>query len=361
MRQDSNQETTAQDVLAAAATQHQGGRDSDHFGQPAEEYRAARESAALFDLSARSKIELRGKDAVIFLHNLCTNDIKNLPVEMACEAFLTTAKARVVAHVFVSRRQREGPDVLLLDAVAGQADRLLRHLNHFLISEDVELIDRTAELALLHLCGPAAAAILNQVTGQTVTELPALRQVRYTLSSGEEVCLRRHDRLGIPGYDLLCPAGAVGIMWSALTANGAVAAGREAFETLRIEAGMPAFGQDIDDNRLVMEVGRTPQAICYTKGCFLGQEPIVMARDRGHVNRLLLRLRLEGKEPVAAGARVLADNEEAGIVTSSAYSPAQGCVIALAYIKRGLQTPGAALQVETAHGPRAATVYERTE
>src|SRR5205085_797197 len=92
-------------------------------------------------------------------------------------------------------------------------------------------------------------------------------------------------------------------------------------EMLRVEAGLPAFGSDIDEERLVMEVGRTARAISYTKGCFLGQEPIVMARDRGQVNRALLGVKVARGAALAHGARLFHAEAEVGQVTSSVYSP----------------------------------------
>lgn len=105
----------------------------------------------LFDLSNRGKIELSGPDALLFLHNLCTNDVKNLPVGAGCEAFLCTAKAKVVAHVLISHMQRADNKVVLLDFVPGMSEKVLQYLNHYLISEQVELADRTPDFAILRL------------------------------------------------------------------------------------------------------------------------------------------------------------------------------------------------------------------
>src|SRR3954463_15534227 len=104
-----------------------------------------------------------------------------------------------------------------------------------------------------------------------------------------------------------------------------------------------------------MEVGRTKQAICYTKGCFLGQEPIVRARDIGHVNRTLLGVKIAGNDVVVRGARLFRDGQEVGQITSSARSPRLG-VIGLAYIRRGSQEPGTVLEVEAEGGRRSAEV-----
>src|SRR5262249_39507886 len=90
-------------------------------------------------------------------------------------------------------------------------------------------------------------------------------------------------------------------------------------------------------------------AICYTKGCFLGQEPIVMARDRGHVNRTLLGLTVAADAPVARGAKVFRGDAEVGVVTSSVRSPRLGTV-ALAYLRRGHHEPGTAVEVGAGGG-----------
>jgi folate-binding protein YgfZ len=305
------------------------------FGDAAGEYRQAREHAALFDISARGKIELAGADALLFLHNLCTNDVKNLAAGASCEAFLCTAKARVVAHVMVTHFRQGEHAFVLLDFVPGMADKVLEHLDHFLISERVELADRTHDLAILHLCGPAAGAILDKA---------AIACDR-----------RRHDPLGLPGFDILCRPENAAEVWRRLTEAGARPAGKRAWEILRIEAGTPAYGKDIDDDRLVMEVGRIQQAISYTKGCFLGQEPIVMARDRGHVNRILLGLKIAGGGPAASGARLFQEANEVGQVTSSVLSPRLG-PIALAYLRRGVQDPGTRLEIEPESDGRQAMV-----
>ena len=292
-----------------------------HFQGAAPEYAAAREGAALFDQSHRGKVELTGTDARAFLHNLCTNDVRNLAAGAGCEVFFTTAKARVVAHGHLFH---EGA-AFWLDLPPGTAEKVIRHLDHFLISEQVEFADRTRELAQAHLAGPRAEALLRHA--------PAPRQVR------------RNDRLGVPGFDLLCPPGEAGGLWQALTGAGATPAGLQAFEALRIEAGTPCYGVDMDDNTFAPEAGRTAQAISYAKGCYLGQEPIVMARDRGQINRTLVGLALPAG-PVPPRSAVYRDGKEVGHVTSSAFSPRSGAGVALAYLRRGSQEVGTGVEVD---------------
>jgi folate-binding protein YgfZ len=325
-----------------------------HFGAAGAEYARARAGAVLLDQSHRGKVELTGADAVSFLHNLCTNDVRNLAPGAGCEAFLTNVKAKVVAHALVYRQGEGGAPALWLDLAPNMATKVIQHLDHFLISEQVEFADRSAEFAQVQLAGPQALAVLETAGEGAVPALAPLGHLARTLG-GAACQVRRHDPLGVPGYDILCRADEAGGLWRLLAGAGASPAGLEAYETLRIEAGTPRYGVDIDDDTFAPEVGRTPQAICYTKGCYLGQEPVVMARDRGHVNRTLRAVLLPGG-PVPRGSRLYRDGKEVGRVTSSAVSPRLAAAVGLAYLRRGSQEPGTAVEVEVEGQRRPAEV-----
>jgi len=140
-------------------------------------------------------------------------------------------------------------------------------------------------------------------------------------------------------------------VWDALVAVGATPAGLRTYETLRIEAGTPVFGPDIDATRFVMEVGNAARAVSYAKGCYLGQEPIVMARDRaGHVNRSFSGLKVLEGGPLPAGSKVFRDGQEVGVVTSSVDSPRLGVPVALGYLRWKHQEPGTKMEAETPSG-----------
>jgi folate-binding protein YgfZ len=307
---------------------------SDLPGQRSAEWTAARNSAALFDISDRAAVELSGPDAVPFLHNLCTNDIKSLRPGRGCEFFLTTNKARIVGHGFAHRLMPADPVKLHLDLDPGSGAKVAAHCNHFIVSEQVEVVDLTGKTVQFHLCGPAAAAIL----AIAVPTVPALEPLQHAELNGLRIV--RHDRLGLPGFDLVCSQADAELVRPRLIGAGAVQGSSVAFNILRIEAGVPLDGIDIDADRFVVEVNRIKQAISYAKGCYLGQEPIVMARDRGHANRALLGLKVDGAEPLPTGTKVLSNGEEVGHTASSVWSPLLQSVIALAYLKRGSQDAG---------------------
>ena len=109
----------------------------------------------------------------------------------------------------------------------------------------------------------------------------------------------------------------------------------DAFNCLRIEAGLPRFGVDITEGNLPQEVGRIENTISYTKGCYIGQETVARVRSFGHVNRMLRGLLLVGKQAVDPGTKVFHENEEVGAIVSSTFSPRLDRAIALAYVRRG--------------------------
>jgi folate-binding protein YgfZ len=315
-----------------------------------EEYRQIRESAGVFDASLRSKIEIVGPDAAAFLHNLCTNDVRNLPADTGCEIFLTNAKAKVVAYGCLYHLPSQNqPDAFWLDLDPDAGESAIQHLNKFLISEQVEIIDRTPEFAQLYLLGPKARDVITKSVSPEAAKMSEWRCNLFSGPDGYPCQVRFHLRLAIDCFEIIFPAAGRDMIWNLLTKSGAAPAGSGSTEIIRVEAGIPAYGIDIDENVLAPEVGRP--AISYAKGCYLGQETIVRIRDLGHVNRMLLGLRLSNQRAENAtdwkGAKVFRDGKEVGQVTSSVKSPRLD-VIALAYLHRSCVEPGTRVEVACA-------------
>lgn len=322
------------------------------------EYQAALTGAALFDTSAAAKLVLTGPDAPMFLGNLSTNDTKSLPLGGGCEAYFCDPRAKVKFQTWIYHiRLSDARHAMWVETTAGRNTELVQHLDRHLISEQVEIADRTADFAQFHLAGPNAARVLGAALGEAVPELPEFAHMERTFGRDATVSVRRRDQLGRPGFDLVCRPDVADGVKRMLVAAGAVPAGADTFETLRIEAGTPLFGPDIDDNRFVMEVGFAPRAVSYSKGCYLGQEPIVMARDRaGHVNRAFLGLKVLDGGPLPAKTKIFRDGQEVGLVTSSCDSPRLGAPVALAYLKWKHQEPGTRMEAETPTGKQAVEV-----
>jgi folate-binding protein YgfZ len=310
---------------------------------PFPDYANACRGAALFDISTWGKIEITGPDAAKFLHNMCTNDVVNLAAGSGREAFLTTGQAKIVAHVLIYHLAKGD---FWLDAGPDLGEAVTKHLDHFHVAEQFDVADRTPEWFQFHLAGPHAPNVLGRVLGEEPPAFLELQHVTRSLGLAVSAQIRRHDVLGLPGYDLLGPREQAAVVWQSLTTAGASPAGLEAYHTLRIEAGMPLYGVDVDATNLPQEVGRMEQTVSFTKGCYIGQETVARIRTYGHVNRSLVGLKLASDKAVPRGAKVFRDGAEVGYVTSSVRSPRLGTAIALGYVRRGSQEPGTSVTVE---------------
>ncbi|MFL6546708.1 MAG: YgfZ/GcvT domain-containing protein [Candidatus Udaeobacter sp.] len=304
----------------------------------------------MFDRSLAGKIEVRGPEGPDFLHNLSTNDIRGLPLGGGCEAFFCNERARTLFLTRIYRLKLGGRDTLWIDAELNRGDALLKHLDRHLIAEQVELLDRTSDFAQLYLAGPNAAAVLRKSLGEETPALELHQHMERTFPQNLTAHIRRNDALGITGYDIIVLAGRRDVLLQSLNGAGAIMATDDDWSILRIEAGHPEYSRDYDENRFVIELGRT-NAISYTKGCYLGQEPIVMARDRaGFVARRFCGLRASSS--IAGLPAKLFSSDEVGIVTSTGESPRLG-PIGLGYLRRGFEEPGRLVHVGSPEGPSA--------
>ncbi len=278
----------------------------------------------------RSHIELAGKDRAKFLHNFCTNDLLRLTPGQGCEAFVCNVKGRILGFISIFVDETS----LWLETITGAAPGLMAHLDRYLIREDVQLTDRSAGVSEILLRGPHAPAMMGAIVGDAAlsAEWPHY-QSKFASCDGVSLRLARVDWLGDPTWLLLVPRSAAEALIQKLEAAGAVRGTSDEAESLRIEAGFPYYGRDISEDHLAQEVGRTPQSISFTKGCYLGQEPIARLDALGHTNRELRRLRSDS--PLAAGAiiRDAEGSQNIGVITSAARSPDGVGSVALGYLK----------------------------
>ena len=317
-------------------------------------YNQALEASALFDLSRHGLLSCTGKDAAQFLHNLCTNEVDKLSVGRASEAFLTSAQAKVVDHVWILNVGGNAPS-FYVDVGENEGPRILKHLDRFLISEQLELFDLTESFAHFHLAGPLSARLLAQATCKDVSALQDLEAVEV---KRDDHLLRiwRRNRLGVIGFDLICGIRESEVWLKALGSPPILSPDGAAFDCLRIEAGLPRFGVDITESNLPQEVGRIENSISYTKGCYIGQETVARVRSFGHVNRTLHGLLLAEKKWVDPGTKIFHENEEAGAITSCAISLRLDRAVALAYVRRGHEALETKLTIGAANSNEGAVV-----
>jgi len=307
-------------------------------------YEAARRGAARIDRSTRGRIVVSGPDRASYLQGLFTNDIAALQPGSGCYAAYLTPQGRMITDVWVY----ELGDAILLEVGKAQKNTLLSRLDQFIFAEDVQLGDVSETFDGVAIVGPQAAdhvARLSNVPRERLLALPPHGNLRAAFSQEAIVVLRVVDT-GVPGFEVLIDTSHRAAIRHALDAAGVIEADDAVAEMLRIEAGIPRFGQDMDEETIPLEAGLESTAISTTKGCYVGQEVIIRVLHRGHgrIARKLAGLRFEGSAAPPAGAPVTVDDREAGVVTSATVSRALNAPIALAMLHRDFQTAGTKLQ-----------------
>jgi folate-binding protein YgfZ len=292
------------------------------------QYRQLREECGLVDRSERGKLLVSGPETAEYLQGQLTNDTEAIEPGEGLYAALLDRKGHVQADMRVLR-PGEGPD-LWLDTEPEGLEAARRHLGMYKIGRDVDVVDATAERAILALIGPRAVEIAGSAP------LPE--------NSCEEVTIGGAKCLAVgttSGIDVFAPAAERDRVHEALLAAGAVEVSPEAAEILRIEAGRPRFGAEMGTETMPAEAGIVEQAVSFTKGCYIGQETVARLHYKGKPNRHLRGLRLSS--PAQPGAPLRLGEKEVGTLGSAAVSPAFG-PIGLAILRREAE-PGATLAV----------------
>jgi folate-binding protein YgfZ len=323
-------------------------------------YHAARAATALVDRSDRGWLVVSGSDRRSYLQGLLTNDIEALDAGRGCYAAYLTPQGRMIADLWVY----ELGDVILISMASDLKPVVLAKLDQFIFSEDVKLGDVTETFSAIGVVGPGAAgriaAIVSGTSEAVLTALPEHGNLRRELDGEPAIVLRTADT-GAPGFDLVVPAGQFSALAGRLREAGAVDLDPAAAEALRIEAGVPKFHRDMDEETIPLEAGIEDRAISLTKGCYVGQEVIIRVLHRGHgrVARRLVGLTLDGSAAPASATPVMSDGRDVGRITSATLSPALGKPIALAYVHRDFVAPGTALTVDGVNAVVTPTPFSR--
>ena len=292
------------------------------------QYRQLREECGLVDHSKRGKLLVTGPEAAEYLQGQLTNDTEAIEPGEGLYAALLDRKGHMQADMRVLR-PGEGPD-LWLDLEPEGLEAARRHLGMYKIGREVDVVDATAERAILSLIGPRAVEIAGSAP------LPENSCEEVTIGGAE--CLAVGTAVGI---DVFATAAERDRVHAALLTAGAVEVSPEAAEILRIESGRPRFGAEMGTETMPAEAGIVEQAVSFTKGCYIGQETVARLHYKGKPNRHLRGLKLSG--PAQPGAPLQLGEKEVGTLGSAAVSPALGA-IGLAILRREAE-PGATLAV----------------
>ena len=313
------------------------------FTKLQDEYAAVREKTGLIDLSFRTQVKFTGEDRTDFLQGMLSNDVKALRPGEGCPATLLTEQGRIVADLRVYAEE----SAILLDLDARIKEKTIAALDRFIIADDVEIEDLSTHQVTIAVQGPAAAQVLAAVGLSSLPE-QELQHQDETIAD-VQVRVIRSDQTGKGGYEFHVPSERAGVVWQTLSQlDGLLPVGHTTLNMLRVEAGIPWYGLDMDEERIVLEVG-LDRAISFNKGCYLGQEVVERASARGHMNRQFIGFLLKHEAQDALptrGDRLLKDDKEVGWLTSVTTSPTLGRLIALGYVRREHGEPGTRLRID---------------
>lgn len=329
--------------LGATMTERDGWLVPASYGDTRAEYAAVRDSGAgLSDLSPRGRIRVGGSEAVQFLNGLITNDMKTLVENSWMPAAFPNVQGRLIAGVRVMRVKNEETDSVcptyLIDTEAITHGSVLKALQRFTLAGDFRVNDITNQTAEFTLQGERSPELIRSLMGEEAAILPSNGAIRTTCEE-TGLTLLRSTHTSENGFDLIVNSENALDLWKALLNAGARPVGHEALEVLRIEAGIPRYGVDMDETNVVTEA--LDDAVSYTKGCYVGQEIIARIKYRGHVAKKLSGIAFNGTAEVEAGATIKSlDGKDVGRITSVAFSPRLGRTLALGYLKYDYVSPG---------------------
>jgi folate-binding protein YgfZ len=310
---------TQLEAAGAVFSERAGHEVARSFGDLAAEHGATHRGPAVSDRSDRAFVAVRGRDAEKLLQSLVSNDVEAVEPGGSCLAFVLTPKGRPIADL---RVWREAPDAFVLDAEPELYDQLAATVRRYRLAARAEVADDRDRLASITVFGP-----LDAPPGVLVADGPLGREVLGT-----------HE--------------AVAEVWRDLVASGYRPVGSDAFEIARVESGVPRFGAEIDDSVLPAETGLVEQAVSFTKGCYVGQEPVARLHYRGHPNRHLRHLLSLDRALPSAPAEIALGDRVVGRLTSVVQPPGDGPAVGLGYVRREVEE-GAIVDVRQADGGSA--------
>jgi glycine cleavage system T protein len=324
------------------------------YGDSPAEYEAVKKRAGLMDLSDRGKLRLGGKEHLKFLQGMITNDVSALEDGQGMYAAILTVKGRMVSDMGVYREK----ETVLLDLEPGLNNKVGDLLKKYRLSYKASIDDLTESTGLLSVQGPEAYRLAVDIAGE---ENPLSNRYDHVkrIVDGTEIMIVRAGRTGEDGYDFYVPSGELSRIWGLLMERGKeygiTPAGSKALDTLRIEAGIPVYGTDMDEDTIPIEAGIW-DALNFEKGCYVGQEVVARIKWRGHVNRHLVGLITSGERVPERGSDLFHGEKKIGLITSGTFSPALRKNIALGYIRREFVEPGTPVNLKLPDG-----TYEEAE
>ncbi len=273
-------------------------------------WRSRREGGAYW-LADRSWLRFSGQDVPRFLNGQCTNDVRNWDGTRSLRAAIVSAKGRLFAEIYLAR-DRGGN--ILMDGPGELAGALVGRLARYIVADDVSFAGPGPDFHVMHAWGKAIGALRSNCW------------------------ISANNRIGPEGADIFCEGPVAHDIGEWLCPP-------EVRDVLRVEAGVPAWGREMDGDTLLPEVGSPERWVSYTKGCYIGQEIISRLKSVGHVNRHMVGLVIANGDAPPPGSPILANGKVLGHTTTQVWSPSMQKIIALGFIGRHDSETGTGVDV----------------
>ena len=308
-----------------------------------DDYKAAREDAAVVTKEAYGLVQLTGSERVSWLQGMVTNDVQKIRPGEGIYAAHLSPQGKMIAHMLILADR----DRLWLELERSRIPHLVSAFDKLLIMEDVQVQDESESFEILGVIGPRARKALESWMGQPIT---ASDLYAHQLFNETRIV---HTNLG---YDVWIERSLADEAMRQLEEAGARRVDAATFDVLRMELGWPLFGVDIDETTTMPELGE--HGISYDKGCYVGQEVVAKVKYIGHVNRRFVGLIVDGVMPVGGKSPIQRNGKDVGYVTSSVFSPGLKRPIALGFVARTAYAPGTDVEILSEGRPVRATITE---
>lgn len=324
-----------------------------------QEHQAVRSRAGMFDISHMGKFALRGKDLIPQLQKLVPSDLARLSPGQAQYTVLLNPQGGIIDDIIFYHQGEtatgETKGFLIVNAATKDKDRewILSHL----AGSEVKFVDWSGDRVLIALQGSAAVAILQPLVTDNITDLPAFGHLETTIGDNPAF-IARTGYTGEDGFEIMVEP-KVGVeLWKTLFTAGVVPCGLGARDTLRLEAAMSLYGQDIDETTTPLEAGLGWLVHLQDKGDFIGREVLEKQKASG-IERKLVGLEMLGRHIARHDYPIISEGKQVGVVTSGTLAPTVGKAIALGYVPKSLSKVGQELEVQVRGKTYSAKVVKK--
>jgi len=314
------------------------------YGDKLSEYESVRNNVGIIDLSSRGKVRLSGKHHLKFLQGMLSNDVMKLQQGKGMYATILTVKGRMVSDMKVYKQE----DSILLDLEPEVNQKVSELLTKFRLSYKADIDDLTETIGLISIQGPNSKKLIEKLLDEEISDMQEYDSFKRDFQ-GSEITVVFLNRTGEQGFDLYIDNGGLQSLWAELLNKGEELnikpIGYDAFNTLRIEAGIPSYNVDMDENNIPIEAGLWT-ALDFEKGCYVGQEVVARIKWRGHVNWHLVGFRCDGELVPKLGDEIYDGERKIGRITSSTMSPGLNKPLSLGYVRREFKDEGTKVSIK---------------